>query len=244
MVVRTLVTWPIMLVLTVLAVIALVIVASVSPRSPLIQPILKAWSGTGIRLAGIRLDVQGADHLKPGQSYVFVANHISVLDIFTHFYGLPVPIRFLAKQELYRIPILAQGLRAIGIVEVDRKGTPGALMRINTQARAAVDLGHSLMVYAEGTRSRDGDLQSFKMGAFVIAASLELPIVPTTIHGTREAMRADSWWIRGGPVTLIIDEPIWPEGTERSEIVRLARETRGVISERYESLRSSVVDTN
>ncbi|MFQ5967171.1 MAG: lysophospholipid acyltransferase family protein [Acidimicrobiia bacterium] len=238
MVLRTLVTWPIMVVLTGVAALMLVVVSWISPNSPLVEAIIRRWARIGIRLAGVRLEIRGAANIEPSQSYVFVGNHISVLDIFAHFYGLPVPARFLAKAELFRIPILAQGLRAIGIVEVDRRGTPGALERINTQARRAVSQGNSLIIYAEGTRSRDGELQRFKMGAFVIAASMELPIVPMTIHGTSEAMKADSLLVRGGPVILVIDEPIWPEGTERAEIARLARQTREVIAERYNDLRS------
>ena len=215
----------------------LALLSALRPDSPWIERIIRIWSGTGLRLAGVRLEVKGVERLAPGQAYVFVANHISVLDIFTHFYGLPVPVRFLAKKELFRIPILAQGLRAIGTVEVDRKGGPTALDRVNAQARKAIARGHSLIVYAEGTRSRDGELQRFKSGAFVIAAATGLEVVPTTIHGTRQVMKADSLWVKGGKVTLVIDEPISSAGLDRSGIVRLGRQTREIIASRYDELR-------
>lgn len=227
-----------MIVLTGLVSAALLVIALVAPSSPVLDRILRGWSVTGLRLAGIRLEVRGAEHISRSQAYVFVANHISVIDIFAHYSALPVPTRFLAKRELFRIPVFGQAMRAIGIVEVDRAGGPEAMQRIRESARRVTERGLSLIVYPEGTRSRDGELQRFKMGAFAIAANMSLPIVPTTIQGTREVMRAGSHWIRGGPVTLVIDEPIHPRGTGRAEIVRLAKASRAIIEARYEELRS------
>jgi len=226
-----------MVVLTGLSAAMLAVLSALRPDSPWIERIIRLWSGAGIRMAGVRLEVKGVEHLVPRQAYVFVANHISVLDIFTHFYVLPVPVRFLAKKELFRIPVLGQGLRAIGIVEVDRKGGPAALERVNAQARKAIARGQSLIVYAEGTRSRDGELQRFKNGAFVIAAATGAQVVPTTIYGTRQVMKADSLWVKGGKVTLVIDEPISSAGLDRSGIVRLGRQTREIIASRYDELR-------
>ncbi len=239
MVLRTAITWTVMIALTAVTAVALTVVGLIAPSAGITEFLIRFWSATGMRLAGVRLEVRGAEHVGRGP-YVVVANHISVLDILVHFHGIPVPVRFLAKRELFRIPLLGAALRSIGVVEVDRRGTAAALDRINRQARRVIAKGESLIVYPEGTRSRSGELQRFKLGAFVIAAHTGVPVVPATVYGTREVMKADSMWIRGGPVTLVIDEPIWPEGTDRADIAQLAKRSRAIIEERYDELRGTV----
>ena len=233
---RTVVTWSVMVVVTALSSISATVIAWRDPTSPAIDWIVRFWSGLALRLAGIKLVVEGAERLEPDQSYVLAANHISIIDIFVHARGMPVPIRFLAKKELFRIPLLGRAMRDIGVVPVDRDGGRGELLQMNRDARETMRMGKSLIVYPEGTRSRDGALQSFKKGAFVIAVMTSQPIVPTTIHGTREAMKADSIWIRGGVVTLVIDDPIATEGMGNSDIDPLMEQTREIIAKRYEGL--------
>lgn len=236
--VRTLVTWVVMLPVTGACAVIVIVVGKRDPSSPTIERIIKFWSGLGLRLAGIDLHVIGAEQVDKSRSYVCVANHISMIDIFAHFSGIPVPIRFLAKAELFRIPLLAGAMRAVGIVEVDRKAGGLRLDELNRQATEAIERGRSLIVYPEGTRSRDGVMKPFKKGAFTIAALAELPLLPTTIHGTHEAMPADSWFIHGGNVTLVIDPPVETAGLERQEVGRVRDEVRAIIASRYEELRT------
>jgi len=120
-----------------------------------------------------------------------------------------VPIRFLAKKELFRYPLLSQAMRATGMVEVDRAAHARAIDTINRQADLVRSRNHSLMIYAEGTRSRDGIIKPFKKGAFAIASGSGMPIVPVAISGTREVVSPGTIKVqRHRTVTVQIGDPI------------------------------------
>jgi 1-acyl-sn-glycerol-3-phosphate acyltransferase len=87
---------------------------------------------------------------------VVVANHLSALDIMACLLAVPLPIRFLAKKELFRVPVLAQGMRLVGIIEVDREARGAIHSEVNRQSRDLIEKGRSLIIYAEGTRPRNG----------------------------------------------------------------------------------------
>lgn len=180
-----------------------------NPASAATDRALRSWAAMWIRLTRIDLVVEGGEHLEADQSYVVVANHLSNFDIMMCFAAIPVPIRFLAKKELFKYPLLSQAMRAIGIVEVDRAGSSSAVAEINRQADLVRSRNHSLMIYAEGTRSRDGELKEFKKGAFVIASESGLPLVPVGISGTREVVPPGT--IKAGlgkTVTVRIGSPV------------------------------------
>jgi 1-acyl-sn-glycerol-3-phosphate acyltransferase len=151
----------------------------------------------------------GGDDLDPTTSYVVVPNHLSNYDIMICFLAVPVPIRFLAKKELFKYPLLSHAMRAIGCVEVDRAAHSQAVAAINEQAALVRSRNHSLLIYAEGTRSRDGELKSFKKGAFAIASGSGLPIVPVGIIGSRDVVPPGTIKVnRHQTVTVRIGSPI------------------------------------
>ncbi len=159
---------------------------------------------------------------------MFVGNHSSNLDIPIIMGRLPVSIRFLAKQELFRVPILGGAMKAIDMVETDRRAGPAAHRAINEQVAAAVAKGLSLMIFPEGTRSADGALLPFKKGAFRIAVDNDMTIAPVTIVGAYDGWKPHGKLIYGGPVRLIIHDPIPTERYDRSRLDELrdrARET-------------------
>lgn len=184
------------------------IITRFKPDSPLIERIISWWARVWLICSGTRLEVQGTEHIDRSKSYVVVANHLSALDIMVCFTAIPLPIRYLAKKELFRIPLLAPAMRAVGIVEVDRAARGAALESINRQIEQVVARGHSLIVYPEGTRSRTGRLKTFKKGAFTIAAANRMPVVPVTIWGTFHAWPPGSLIVRGGRVRVVIDPPL------------------------------------
>ena len=137
----------------------------------------------------------------------------------------PCPIRFLAKKELFRIPILAPAMRAIGIVEVDRSARSAIHEQVNRQARELVASGRSLIIYPEGTRSRDGELRPFKKGAFTMAVAGGIPILPVTIAGTYRAWPPGQLLVPGGrTITAVIDPPIETAGMKREDVTRLTED--------------------
>jgi 1-acyl-sn-glycerol-3-phosphate acyltransferase len=170
-----------------------------------------------MRLAKIDLEVEGGEDLDPKTSYVVVANHLSNYDIMICFLAVPVPIRFLAKTELFKYPFLSHAMRAIGCVEVDRAAHTKAVALINEQAALVRSRNHSLLVYAEGTRSRDGELKAFKKGAFAIASGSGMPILPVGIIGSRNVVPPGTIKVKchqkvtvrmGTPITDTADRPI------------------------------------
>lgn len=202
---------------------AATIVGHVRPTSPLVQRIVVAWARSWLIPAGVRLEVRGADLVDRSTSYVVTSNHLSNIDVMVCFLALPVPIRYLAKRELFRVPILAQAMRAIGIVEVDRQHSRSVsiLDSVNRQSQTVIDRGHSLIIYPEGTRSRDGELKPFKKGAFTMAINAGMPVLPVTLYGTREVWRPQTPWIHRGTVIVIIDPPIATDGMDRSHADKL-----------------------
>ncbi len=198
------------------------------PTSPRIDGVIHWWSRSLLKVAGIRLRVHGTENIEPGRSYVIVSNHQSAFDIPAHFLALPLPVRFLAKKELFRIPVFGTALRAIGIVEVDRQAGATVHGLINSQSELVARRGHSILVYAEGTRYQDGDVHAFKRGAFSIAIASGLPVLPVIVNGGHIA------WpprrpILGGEMTVDVAKPIETTGLSHKDIVRLRDETRAEI---------------
>lgn len=221
--------------MTIVCAIAAIVISRLSPRSHAIERVIHIWSWTWLRLSGTRLRVIGADNVDTSRSYVVVANHESTFDIMACFLALPVPIRFLAKKELFRIPLLAQAMKAIGIVEVDRQARIPIHDQLNVQAKELIAAGRSVIIYQEGTRTRTGVLGPFKKGAFTIALGMGLPILPVAIEGSFEAWRPGTFLIRGGEITVKIEPPIETDGLERADANILRDQAREVIASALES---------
>lgn len=198
------------------------------PGSPRVEAALRSWSRMWIRLTKIDLQVEGGEDLDPSTSYVVVPNHLSNYDIMICFLAIPVPIRFLAKKELFKYPLLSHAMRAIGCVEVDRAAHSQAVAAINEQAALVRSRNHSLLVYAEGTRSRDGELKAFKKGAFAIASGSGMPIVPVGIIGSRDVVAPETFKVRRHQtVTVRIGSPI--TDTAGRPIIDLRDETHAAV---------------
>ncbi len=125
-------------------------------------------------------------------------------------------------------------------MEVDRRHvrSTNVLEAVNLQSQAVIDRGHSLIIYPEGTRSRDGELQPFKKGAFTMAIQAGMPVLPVTIHGTRRIWEPMTPWIRSGTVRVVIDRPIPTNGMGRSDAEALRDEVQRQSLARLHELRS------
>ena len=166
----------------------------------------RAWSWLILKTTRVKVTVEGLERLKPGATYIFVANHQSHYDTPVVFSSLPYQLRIIAKESLARFPVLGWHLKRGGHLFVDRRSPDrtGILKRW----RALVSEGLSLIIYAEGTRSPDGHVARFKAGSFLLAIEAGLSIVPLAIVGTREVMPKGRLQTEPGHVTLIVHEPI------------------------------------
>jgi len=237
---RTIITVVAGVTATIVAVALLAVMVVINDRSPLIERIIRVWSRVWLAASGTKLEVEGAENIDPKRSYVVVANHLSTLDIMACLLAVPLPIRFLAKKELFRVPVLAQGMRMVGIIEVDREARGAVHSEVNRQSRELIEKGRSLIIYAEGTRPRNGVMKPFKKGAFTMAISSGLPVLPLSIHGSFEAWPPGTPLVRGGVIKIILDKPVETEGMTTSDTGDLRNEVREVIAGRVEALGGAV----
>jgi len=166
-----------------------------------------AWSPSILRLAGITLEVTSAT-LPPGP-LVFASNHESALDICILLACVPRSIRFVAKQELFRLPVFGWYLSKGGHVPVDRTNRTRAVESLRAAARKVRD-GTSLIVFPEGTRSRDGLVHPFKKGPFVLAVEAGAPVVPVAIYGAGRLNPKSAIAAVPGLVRVRFCDAIWP----------------------------------
>ncbi|MDI1288364.1 MAG: lysophospholipid acyltransferase family protein [bacterium] len=199
--------------------------------SVLVDPLLRTWSRAWLVPAGVRLQVEGVDHIRPGQAYVVVSNHLSNLDPMVHIAGVPLPMRFLAMRALFDMPVLGKVMRDIGMIEVDREDPDMRTIRDGT--RRALSNGISVLVYPEGKTSGDGSIDSFHTGAFVLAISNRVPVLPVTLMGTRSVWTPGSNAIRRGTVRLVIGTPIATDEMAPRDAVALRDDVRGWIVATY-----------
>ena len=228
-VLRAGVTWGMVLPATFLFAGLIWAIAAAKPSSRVPDGLVRSWARTCLRLAGVKLDTEGIDHVNTDTSYVVVSNHLSGFDIVSHFAALPIPIRFLAKTELFKVPVFGRAMRAIGMIEVNRGAGSSIHEHINATATEAVAKGRSLIIYPEGTRPRDGLLQGFKKGAFTIATAMDLPILPSAITGSREVWAPGSKIIRPGTITVRVMPSIQTAALDQRDVDGLRAEVHEMI---------------
>jgi 1-acyl-sn-glycerol-3-phosphate acyltransferase len=168
----------------------------------------RAWSWLILRTTGVRVRVEGLERIEAGRTYIFVSNHQSIYDIPVIFASLPYQLRIIAKESLARFPVLGWHLRRGGHLFVDRQHPDRA--GILKRWRTLVSEGLSLIIFAEGTRSRDGRTARFKAGSFLLAIEAGLPIVPLAVIGTRKVMPKGRLRTEPADVELLVHDPIQP----------------------------------
>jgi 1-acyl-sn-glycerol-3-phosphate acyltransferase len=152
----------------------------------------------GVRAAGIRMEISGVEHVPAGRSCIFMCNHVSNLDPPVVLPLLPGRSSVLLKKELMSIPILGPAMRLGKFVPVDRGSRRDAAKASVETAADALRSGLHILVFPEGTRSRDGRLSTFKKGPFFLAQQTQAPIIPIALSGTQHMMRKGSSAITPG----------------------------------------------
>jgi 1-acyl-sn-glycerol-3-phosphate acyltransferase len=182
----------------------------------------RAWAPLGLWLAGVRLEVHRAGPLPSGPA-IFACNHESALDIWGVVAAIPRSVRFVAKRELFDSPVLGWYLALGEHVKVDRRDHAQAVASLAAAAEQ-VRAGTSLVVFAEGTRSRDGRIHPFKKGPFVIAAAAGVPVVPVAVAGAGHIIPRASLEVYPGTLYVGIGAPVIPaEHPGRDDLLREVR---------------------
>jgi 1-acyl-sn-glycerol-3-phosphate acyltransferase len=193
----------------------------------------RSWSRLILGTTGVRVVMRGLERLEAGRTYVFVSNHQSIFDIPILFWSLPYQLRIIAKESLGNIPFLGWHLRRTGHMLVDRK-RPEPTRVIGWASRLTAH-GLSLIVFPEGTRSRDGRVARFKGGSFYVALEAGLPVVPLSVVGSRHVMLKGRVTTYPGEVRLVVHEPIETAGLAGSDAKEFGERVRRIIAPDAES---------
>jgi 1-acyl-sn-glycerol-3-phosphate acyltransferase len=166
------------------------------------------WARQILRAAGTPVVVEGLERVPRGGPVIYASNHSSMFDIWALAGALPGSIRFVAKQELTRIPVFGRAMLTAGHVAIDRASRMRAIAAYSEAARVIRDLGVSTVVFPEGTRSRTGELLPFKNAPFGLAIAARVPLVPVYVHATFRILPKGAWRLHPSPIRLLIGEPI------------------------------------
>jgi 1-acyl-sn-glycerol-3-phosphate acyltransferase len=193
-------------------------------RSADLLYVIAMWiTRNGLRIAGVRVQVEGIDRIRPADTYIYMANHVSNLDPPVVITRLPHRTSVLVKKELFQVPILGRAMLLADLVPVDRRNREAAVNSMR-QAEEVMSRGLNLTVFPEGTRSQDGGLLPFKKGPFYLAMDSGVPIVPVTILGSETLMPKGSSVIHSGTVRLILHTPISPKQfNDKDELIAAVR---------------------
>ena len=196
--------------------------------------VARIWGRSILIGSRVPVSVKGLSNIEPGKSYVYMANHQSNFDIPVLLGYLPVQFRWLAKAELFKIPVFGRAMLGAGYVKIDRFNRKSAFESIKEAARRMKN-GVSIMIFPEGTRSRDGSIRQFKKGGFVMAINSGVPIVPIVLRGTWPIMAKSSLRINRGDVEMEIGEPIETSGYSMESKEELMDRVRAVIRQKFEN---------
>jgi 1-acyl-sn-glycerol-3-phosphate acyltransferase len=172
-----------------------------------IHHVARVWAKGVLWVSGIQVKIHGFDPELGNQSCIYMSNHQSNFDIPVLYSGLSAQFRWLAKAELFRIPIFGQSMRSAGYISIDRSNRKSAFRSL-AMAAEMIRNGTSVMIFPEGTRSSDGVLLPFKKGGFVLAVDAGVPIVPIKISGTHKIMPKGRLLISRRKVRIDVGKPI------------------------------------
>lgn len=180
---------------------------------------------SGVKLVGIKIERRGLENLEAGRNYIFLSNHVSNLDPPVLVPSIPGRCSVLVKKEVFRIPILGTAMHMADLVPVDRHNRESAIESV----RAAVEVMQHhvhMVIFVEGTRSRDGRLLPFKKGPFHLAMEVGAQVVPVTLLGTYECWPKGTFSMRPGTTTVVFHPPMDPANfADRDALMAAVRES-------------------
>ncbi|MCE5282147.1 MAG: 1-acyl-sn-glycerol-3-phosphate acyltransferase [Deltaproteobacteria bacterium] len=199
----------------------------ISPGENKVHRIANLWARMLLWLAGTKVEVIGLENVRQGKPQIFMANHQSDFDILIVLAHIPGQFRWIAKKELFKVPIFGKAMRNAGYIEIDRQNHEKALRSLE-EAAQKIREGKSVVTFPEGTRSKDGTIKAFKQGMFHLAIQAGVPITPISIIGAHEIMPKRSLVVKPGTITMVIDRPV--------EVSGYTIETRGELIEKVRDI--------
>lgn len=219
---------PIMLVLTIVTALVAIIFASLFGDEFWGWWPARIWGWLFCRVFLLPVHVEGNEYLDPKQAYIFVPNHQSMFDIFLLLGFLGHKFKWVMKKELAKVPLVGFACKCCGFIYINRTGKSSIAESMN-KADDTLRQHKSLAIFAEGTRTRNGRLGTFKRGAFKLAVEQNLPIVPISLNGCYEAMPKGRYLVKRHPLKLIVHQPIVPDLNDPNAMETLREATRQAI---------------
>ncbi|HUN54246.1 MAG TPA: lysophospholipid acyltransferase family protein [Smithella sp.] len=190
------------------------------------------WAKILLFLCNTKVAVIGEENLLRGKPQIFMSNHQSDFDILIALAYIPVQFRWIAKKDLFSIPVFGAAMRGAGYVEMDRSNREKSLQSLD-EAALRIRKGKSIMTFPEGAGSRDGEIKPFKQGSFYLAIKSGVPIVPVSIIGSGKIMSKRSLRIKPGKIKLIIGKPIEVKNFDIDKRHELIETVRNEIIKNY-----------
>jgi 1-acyl-sn-glycerol-3-phosphate acyltransferase len=194
----------------------------------------RIWSRVILWAAGVKTIVHNPERMAGGEPRLYLSNHLSWFDI-PALAGVFPRYKFVAKEELFKIPVFGPAIRAIGMVPIERQNRKAAFAAYRVAAERIRD-GSSVVVFPEGTRGYEYPIRPFKKGPFVLAIAAGVPIVPVLLHGTRDVFQKGTFLVRPGQFDIHLLEPIPTAGLDYSDRDELAERARSEIVEALASI--------
>jgi len=235
--IRTIFTMLVLGVLTIAFAPILIVAAliGIPNRSRSLYDVLpRAWARAILWAAGVHIRIHGLEKLEPKGTFIFICNHVSLFDILGLVARLPRN-NFVAKAELFNIPVFGAGMRALGTVPIERENQKAAFGAYDIAA-ARIREGSSVVVFPEGTRGREYPIRRFKKGPFVLAIKAAAPIVPVIVYGTIEILPKGRLFMHPGDVDIYLLDQIPTEGLDYDQRDELA----ATVHDKMESFMNSL----
>jgi 1-acyl-sn-glycerol-3-phosphate acyltransferase len=192
----------------------------------------RKWSLLVLRAAGTRVVLENEGVIDPDRPQILVANHVSWFDVPALAGHLPGKYRFVAKQELTKVPLFGPAWQAAGHIAIDRFDRSKAIDSLAEARRKLEQDRPTVVMFAEGTRSKTGELRPFKKGAFILSIQTGVEVVPAAILGSREVMAKGSWWVHTGrTIRVRFGTPIPVDGLDMKERDSLTERAHRAVAE-------------
>ncbi|MBC8375645.1 MAG: 1-acyl-sn-glycerol-3-phosphate acyltransferase [FCB group bacterium] len=189
-----------------------------------------------LKISRVKVEVEGLNNIDENSQYIIICNHTSAFDIPAIYWGIKKKHGMLAKKQLKHVPFFGWAMWAAGHFFVDRKNHRAALAMMDQVAiQMSDDKSHSLVIFAEGTRSMDGQLQRFKKGAFILSLDTGIPIVPVIINGAHKAKRKNGRRITATTISLSILPPMDPKAYSSETRQQYVEDTHDLFVEHYQA---------
>lgn len=189
----------------------------------------RLWAWINLTFTGVRVRIIGREKIDKAKSYIIMTNHQSNLDVLAIATRLPLQLRWVAKRELLKVPIFGLAIQKMGMIFIDRKD-PEKAHESMMAADEKIKSGLSVIIFPEGTRSRDGKLLEFKKGGFVMALQTKTPILPITINGSRFCLpKGGLFSLKPGKIQMIVHDIVDISGFTFEDRDRLLAKVKGII---------------